>query len=113
VNGFGPTPPLLTAARWLPTSAMENADLEYDLAMNAKFRFRGALSFTVETKFWINWPRERYASIPLQVRENKNKKRERERHIIIIIIIIIIIVIIIIVIVIIIIIIIIILFYFS
>jgi hypothetical protein len=78
VNGFGPTPPLLTAARWLPTSAMENADLEYDLAMNAKFRFRGALSFTVETKFWINWPRERYASIPLQVRE-KIKKRDRKR----------------------------------
>ena len=65
--GFGPTPPLVTNARWLPTCAMAGSDLEHDVGVDAKLRFKGGFSFVVTTRFWVNWPRPKSASMPMQV----------------------------------------------
>jgi hypothetical protein len=67
VVGFGPSPPLVTNARWLPTSAMAGSDLEHDVGVDAKLRFKGGFSFVVTTRFWVNWPRPKSASLPMQV----------------------------------------------
>lgn len=65
--GFGPTPPLVTNARWLPTCAMAGSDLEHDVGVDANLRFKGGFSFVVTTRFWVNWPRPKSASMPMQV----------------------------------------------
>ena len=64
---FGPNPPLLKSARWIPSSAMSEADLEHDIGVDAKLLFQGGLSFAVTTKLWLNWPRDRYAFLPVRV----------------------------------------------
>ena len=36
-----------------------------EVACTADFAFRSGLKFTLQTKIWCNWPRDRYASIPV------------------------------------------------
>lgn len=67
MEGFGPTSPLLTACRWLPTSGLAGSDLEHDVAIDAQLRFTGGVVFLVKTKFWVNWPKHHAASMPLSV----------------------------------------------
>eukprot|EP01035_Chromulina_nebulosa_P018863 gene18863-24648_t len=83
VNGvtFGSTPPILTNVKWSPvTSGDFNVtepthktknylgcldDPEFDVACSGDLSFKSGITFTLSTKFWINWPREHYSSIPL------------------------------------------------
>ena len=67
VVGYGCSPPLITGARWLPSSAMAGADLEYDIGVDAKLHYKGGFAFIVTTRFCINWPRPKSASLPMQV----------------------------------------------
>ena len=36
-----------------------------EVACTADFAFRSGMKFTLQTKIWCNWPRDRYASIPV------------------------------------------------
>jgi len=85
VNGvsFGSTPPILTNVKWSPVTSSECNeteppqktknylgsldDPEFDVACTGDLSFKSGITFTLSTKFWINWPREHYASIPLTV----------------------------------------------
>lgn len=47
---FGSIPPLLCNMQWIPWSASEKVDAEYDIACTADMTFRSGLKFTVTTK---------------------------------------------------------------
>lgn len=40
-------------------------NLDYDVNCEADLSFRSGIQFTISTKVWINWPREKYACIPV------------------------------------------------
>mmetsp|Transcript_13452 Transcript_13452/g.14612 ORF Transcript_13452/g.14612 Transcript_13452/m.14612 type:complete len:1345 (+) Transcript_13452:203-4237(+) len=46
-------------------SADRSEDNQFYAACTADMAFRSGLKFTVSTKLWINWPRDRYASVPV------------------------------------------------
>lgn len=51
VDGFGPSPPLLAACKWVPTAAMKpQGDLSHDVAFDAALRYDGAFAFHVNTR---------------------------------------------------------------
>mmetsp|Transcript_15398 Transcript_15398/g.23208 ORF Transcript_15398/g.23208 Transcript_15398/m.23208 type:complete len:1273 (+) Transcript_15398:88-3906(+) len=71
---FGSTPPLLLNVQWAPTSPsgslsgnLPPRDIEHDVECTADVAFRSGLSFTVHTRLWINWPREKCAFIPISI----------------------------------------------
>lgn len=47
------------------TGCAGDDDMRYYAACNADIVCRSGLQFTVATRFWLNWPRDRYASVPV------------------------------------------------
>ena len=65
---FGAAPPVLRDLRWVPSCELGGgADAEHDAAVDASVMYRGGVRFLVETSMWLNWPRDRYASLPVRV----------------------------------------------
>lgn len=48
-----------------PADQYDNSDPYYYAACTADMAFRSGIKFTVATKLWLNWPRDRYASVPV------------------------------------------------
>lgn len=65
---FGSSPPLLRNMQWIPVvDGATHQDAEYDIACTADMTFRTGISFTVKTRVWLNWPRDKYAFIPVSI----------------------------------------------
>ncbi|CAK9251029.1 unnamed protein product [Sphagnum jensenii] len=87
---FGTLPPVFLNVQWVPatvsvasamTSGTESphtptaappaesssAPSDYDVRFTADVVFRSGLKIKVSTKLWLNWPRDRYASIPVSL----------------------------------------------
>lgn len=45
-------------------------DEEFDVNCEGDMTFRSGVTFSVSTKIWINWPKEKYASIPVLLKLN-------------------------------------------
>lgn len=51
----------------------------YYAACNADIVFRSGLQFTVATRVWLNWPRDRYASVPIFIHLDLSELQGRVR----------------------------------
>ncbi len=63
---FGTIPPVLSNIQWVPmTSQPDEAEANYDVECTGDIVFKSGISFKICTKLFVNWPREKYASIPV------------------------------------------------
>jgi hypothetical protein len=54
-------------------------DPEFDVNCEGDLTFRSGVQFSVSTKIWINWPKEKYASIPVLLKLNMEEVAGRIR----------------------------------
>lgn len=64
---FGSIPPLLCNMQWTPAKAGDGSDTEHDISCTADMTFRSGLKFAVSTRLWLNWPRDKFAFIPVVI----------------------------------------------
>jgi len=77
---FSSAAPILKNVRWVPTCALgPSADMNYDVAVDAEVIYSGCMAFTVSTRAWMNWPRDKYASIPITISIELNNVSGRMR----------------------------------